>query len=215
MKRLAIFDLDGTVLSQNSWQQFFWWSLRRWPSAAPALLGRLTWRKMGGCSSLRLRAAALKRLRGATLDEVAEIAQQVFESRLRQTIRSQARIEIESVRRAGFQPVLATAAFDFLVGPIAKELEISEVVASRVRSTDGVCDGTFAEPETRGARKMAALQRHFEGSEIDWVNSRAYSDDLEDAPMWSLVGDPIMVAPPTSRVVMPPQGVRLLTWRDD
>ncbi len=211
--RLAIFDVDGTVLRGNSWQEFFWWAAREWPVAAPVLLGGLALRKLRRLEPRTLREIALGRLRGLRRDEVEDVGRRVFGQRLQGQIRRAARVEVARRRAEGFVPVLATGAFDFLVAPIAEEIEVQEIVCTRLAYDGARCTGRIHEAETRGEAKAAAVRERFEGRPVDWEKSRAYSDDGEDAALWGLVGVPIMVCRPERREA-PPKGVEAIVWPD-
>ena len=193
--RLAIFDLDGTVLRCNSWHVFYVWTLRNHPGRAPGLLLRLVARRMRMIDGHVLRAAALRSLAELDAAAVARIGERVWSERLFGCVRAEARREIERAHAEGMTLVLATGAFDFLAEPIAASLGITEIVCSRVAFAGGKCLGRIDGPETRGAIKAETVRARFAGQPIDWAGSRAYSDDVEDAPLWALVGEPVMVAP--------------------
>ncbi len=212
--RLAIFDVDGTVLRGNSWQEYFWWTVREGRAAAPGLLGRLVLRKAGLLSARALREAALRPLRGLKEDEVAAVGRRLFDERLRKQVRGAARAEVERVRKDGFVPVLATGAFEFLAECVAEELGVTEIVCTRLEYEGGRCAGRIHGAETRREAKAAAVQDKFAGRAVDWAGSRAYSDDAEDAPLWALVGDRVMIRPMGGRGRSQPDGVRVLEWSD-
>jgi len=192
--RLAIFDLDGTVLRCNSWHEFYGWTVQRHPLRAPALILRLAARRLRLIDGRNLREAALRSLVGLDAEAVARIGRKVCEERLLGGVRPVAGREIARARAEGATPVLATGAFDFLARTLGTSLGISEVVSSQLAYANGRCLGRIEGEETRGAAKAEKLRAHFAGREIDWAASRAYSDDVEDAPLWSLVGEPVMVA---------------------
>jgi HAD-superfamily subfamily IB hydrolase, TIGR01490 len=211
--RLAIFDVDGTVLRGNSWQAFFWWAVGEWPGAAPGLLARLAARRLGLMTGEGLRAAAVLGLRGRTRAEVEEIGRRIFRERLASQVRSAARAEVERVKREGFVPVLATGAFDFLAERVAEELGVADVVCTRLEYEGEVCAGRIRGVETRREAKAAAVRARFAGGAVDWAGSRAYSDDVEDAPLWALVGAKVLVCP-DARKRTAAEGVTVVVWPD-
>lgn len=192
--RLALFDLDGTVLRGNSWQEYFWWTLRQRPGLAPGWLARLVLRRARLLGADDLRRAALQPLCGCDAGAVEVLGRRVFDERLRALIRPMARREIARCAAEGGEPVLATAAFDFLAEPVAAELGIREVVGTRLEYIGGVCQGRWLEPEPRGPAKAVAVRNHFAGRTVEWARSRAFSDDLIDRPLLALVGEPVLVA---------------------
>lgn len=192
--RLAIFDLDGTVLRGNSWHEYFWWTLQAHPTAAPGLLARLALRRGRLISSHTLARATLRPLRDQDSAAVAEVGQRVFAERVRALIRPAARREIARAVADGCEPVLATASMDFLAAPVAAELGIREVIATRIEFSAGKCQGRWLLPEPRGLAKAEAVRAHFAGRPVEWAQSRAFSDETVDLPLLGLVGEPVFVA---------------------
>jgi HAD superfamily hydrolase (TIGR01490 family) len=210
--RLALFDLDGTVLRGNSWHIFYWWALRRWPLRAPGLLVLLFLRRLRLIEARTLQQAALRALAGADPATINAIGRQLFAKRLRELIRPAAKQEIARRFAEGHQIVLATAAFDFLAAPIAEELGVKQIIATRLEFAGGVCAGRSVFPEPRGVAKAEAVRAHFNGGSVDWRGSCAFTDEREDLPLLGLVGDPVFV---TSARVRPddlPANVRVENW---
>jgi len=147
--RLALFDLDGTVLRGNSWHEFFWWTVRQRPALAPQLLMLLAVRRARLIAARTLQEGALRSLRGMEPAEVAALGRRVAEERLRPQIRAAARREIARSIAEGLVPVLATGAFDFLVQPLAEELGVAEIVCTKLEFKDGRCLGRIAGAEMR------------------------------------------------------------------
>ena len=210
--RLALFDLDGTVLRGNSWHEYFWWTMRGRPALAPGLLARLALRRIGLMRADVLRAAALRPLNGLEAAAVAALGARVWTERLRAQVRLAAREEIARVRRDGCEPVLATGAFDFLAEPVAAELGVREIVCTRLDYAGDICLGRVAGAEARGRAKADAVRAHFAKREVDWMRSRAYSDDVEDAPLFALVGESVLVARGAIRPVSLLANVKVADW---
>ena len=212
--RLAIFDVDGTVLRGNSWQEYFWWAVRRWPRQAPGLLVTLAGRKLGLVQARALRDAALRPLRGMSREDVGAVGRVIFENVLKGRIRAAARAEIARARAEGFVPVLATGTFHFLAEPIAQELGVEATVCTGLEFAGEECRGCIGGAETRGAAKAAAVAARFSGRMVNWAGSRAYSDELEDAPLWAMVGDAVLVCAAGCRPAEAPERVRVVEWAD-
>jgi len=210
--RLALFDLDGTVLRGNSWQLYFWWLVRRRPVQAPGLLARLVLRAAGAGSGRALREAALRPWRGADTTELAAVGRQMLDERLRAEVRPVARREIARAIADGCEPVLATAAFDFLAEAVARELGVREVVCTRLEFAEGKFAGRIAGPELRGEAKAAAVRTRFAWRDVDWAASRAFSDDAEDGPLFTLVGEAVFIARGAMRPAGLPANVRAVDW---
>jgi putative phosphoserine phosphatase/1-acylglycerol-3-phosphate O-acyltransferase len=210
--RLALFDVDGTVLRGNSWHEYFWWTARCRPGLAPGLLARLVLRRAGLLSARTLQHAALRPLRGLNAAAVQQHGRRLGAERLHGMVRPAARREMAQRRAEGCTLVLATGAFDFLAEPLAAELGVEEVVCTRLEFVGGLCTGRIAGAEARGQTKADLVRARFAARAVDWAQSRAYSDDWEDAPLFALVGQPVFIAPGWTRPAGAPSTLQSADW---
>jgi HAD superfamily hydrolase (TIGR01490 family) len=208
--RLAIFDFDGTLLGGNSWQLFFWWSVRHQPARAPRLLLGLALRRLRLVSERFLQEQVLAAWRGRTRDEMAALGRRVYAERLGARLRPAALRELADRRAAGYEVVLVTGAFDFLVAPLVQAQGITRWAATPLVFADGRCTGRIDGPALRGPEKRRALLALAAGAPVAWADSCAFGDALEDLPVLELVGEPVLVhagaGPP--RGLPPAVGVR-------
>lgn len=186
--------------------------MRSRPSLAPGLLARLVARQARLISARALQQETLRSLQGLDRTAVAEVGRRVFEERLRACVRPVARAEIARWVAAGYEPVLATAAFDFLAQPIAVELGVREVVATALAYSGGVCLGRTIEPEPRGVAKAEAVRSRFASRTVDWSGSCAFSDEWDDWPLLELTGEPVFVNRRAFRPARLPREVRVVDW---
>lgn len=210
--RLAIFDLDGTILAGNSWHEFFRFELRRRPARAPLLACGWLLRRLRVWPGVRLRELALGGLRGCSAEGVALLGEQVYRERLAPLVRRRAREEIARRREAGCEIVFASGAFDFAVAPLARELAVRSVVASRVAVRDDVCLGHYEGPERLGVAKAAAVREMFAERDVDWEGSCAFTDAVSDAPLLELVGERVFVVNSQPPPAFLPPGTRVEEW---
>lgn len=207
--KLAIFDLDGTVLRGNSWRVYFWWMVCRRPRHTAGLLCALARRAVGLLDGRGMREAALAPLRGLDASAVRAVGVELVARRLSAQIRPRARQEMARCATEGYEPVLATGAFDFVAEVLAAELGIRKVVCTRLEyGGDGLCAGRIQRTETRGRAKAEAVRAMFERQSVDWEGSCAFSDDMEDAPLFALVGRPVLV----TRESKAPEGIEVANW---
>jgi len=60
--------------------------------------------------------------------------------------------------------------------------------------------------------KAEAVRARFSDRRVEWEVSRAFSDAIEDEPLWSLVGEPWLVVGPATRPQGLPATIRVVDW---
>jgi putative phosphoserine phosphatase / 1-acylglycerol-3-phosphate O-acyltransferase len=106
-----------------------------------------------------------------------------------------ARLLIEEHHAEGRTVVIATTTPYDLVAPLAEQLGIDDVIATRYRVTDDAYDGTIDGHFVWGRGKLAAVREWAARNQIDLRDSWAYSDSYFDAPLLGYVGHPVVVNP--------------------
>jgi putative phosphoserine phosphatase/1-acylglycerol-3-phosphate O-acyltransferase len=106
-----------------------------------------------------------------------------------------ARVLIEQHRREGRIVAIATTTPFDLVEPLAEELGIHDVIATRYGVRGDAYDGTIDGPFVWGRGKLVAVRRWAERRGVDLGASWAYSDSWYDAPLLGAVAHPVAVNP--------------------
>lgn len=210
--KIAIFDFDGTLLRGNSWQLFFWWTMRRHPRRAPALLVGLVLRQLGLLSARRLKEQVLTGLRGLREETVEQLGQDFFQQVLASRLRQVGLQEIGACREAGCAIVLISGAFDFVVKPLVDAENIPYWRATRLQYEQGRCTGRILGPELVGEAKPEAVRTLFADRKVDWPDSRAYGDEPTDLPVLSLVGRPCYISSGRPVPLALPPGCSVVEW---
>jgi putative phosphoserine phosphatase/1-acylglycerol-3-phosphate O-acyltransferase len=110
---------------------------------------------------------------------------------------------INEHREAGRQVVIATTTPYDLVKPLADWLGFDDVIATRYGvNADGTFDGSIVGPFVWARGKLVAVRQWAEANDIELAESFAYSDSVFDTPLLSAVGNPVVVNPDPSMVVM-------------
>ena len=109
--------------------------------------------------------------------------------------RTRARDLIAESRRAGVRQVLVSGALDFTMRPLARYLEVDDVIANRLEFKDGYATGKLRKPFIAGATKAQIMRDYARAHGVDLAESWAYSDSFSDFPMLTVVGHPTAVNP--------------------
>lgn len=199
-KVAAFFDLDKTIIATSSahayGREFFANGLISHGTALQLSLAKASF-MFGGHSDEQM-AATRQRLtamiRGWDVHKVRQITRDALHNVLTPTIYAEARELIESHKEAGHDVIIVSASAEELVQPIAAELGVDHIVATRLEVAEGHYTGDIlffctGESKAEAVRELA-LKRSY-----DLGASFAYSDSVTDEPMLSQVGHPVCVNP--------------------
>ena len=197
---LAVFDLDGTVISTNIVRQYAavvraTQPPHRWPAALAGIAGIVPGLlRAESRDRSELIRMVNRRYKGFRIEQLREVIAGGLGERIRSSIRPQARTLIDEHRAAGHRTVLVTGALEVLVEPLADLFD--EVVATRMDVTDaGVLSGYLATPPLVDEARANWLRKYASGIGADLGKSTGYGDSLADAAWLELVGEPIAVTP--------------------
>jgi HAD superfamily hydrolase (TIGR01490 family) len=197
---VAVFDMDGTLLSSNVVESYLWLRLPELDMAARArelgdvartLPRWLATQRKDRASFLRM---VYRRYEGASLAALDEIVDTELTSTVLTRLAPQAVRAIRQHREAGHRLVLITGAVRPLTRPIASLFD--EVVAADLSVDEfGRCTGHLDRPPLVGESRAAWLRHRAAESEWDLARSYAYADSASDLPLLRAVGRPVAIDP--------------------
>ena len=200
-KRVAFFDVDGTLLKSTIVHCYIWLRCAKLPFLLKQLwlIGFLPkivyYLVLDSISRSRFNAVFYRNYRGKRAAEMKALSTEMFERYLRPRIFSEAVSEIEEHKRQGTAVVLVTGSLDFIVQPIADYFAVDVVLAPQLQEENGRFTGELTTVPLIGAEKAKAVRNFAEQHEISLEASYAYGDGLSDLPMLECVGNPVVVNP--------------------
>ena len=210
--RLAVFDFDGTLCALNSYRALLGERLRSGLRSCMRIAPAVVLRQTGLLSSSALKNRLLDEFRGWSRARLNQLGESLYDSRLRPCLIPPAIAELRIRREKGFQLVVVSGAFDFLLAPFCAEHGITLYGCSQVGFDGDTCTGRIQGSEMLGETKRRFLARQFSRTPVDWDQSYAYSDELTDLPLLAMVGNPCFINGPDSMVVTHPR-LRRLDWQ--
>ncbi|MGI3785767.1 MAG: HAD-IB family hydrolase, partial [Janthinobacterium lividum] len=200
---VAVFDLDGTIMSTNVIEQYLWVRL---PELSPLdqvvemgeVLGRLpgyllTEQRDRG-SFLR---AVYRRYRGLDLAELEQRVDTTMTGFILDRVSPDAVRRIQEHRAAGHTTILITGAVSVLTRPLRELFDV--ILAAELGvDADGRATGYLATSPLVGESRAAWLRHYASVQGVDLAKSFAYADSHSDLPMLSTVGNPVAVSPDIS-----------------
>lgn len=193
----AFFDLDGTLVAGYTAATFYGDRLRgREVSPAEFLRTVVTAvdGELGG-DPTRVAHVAFSAMRGASEEAFADLGERLFRARIAGTIRRESRALVEAHHRAGHTVAVASAATEYQVRPVARDLGVEHLVCTRLVVEDGQFTGETDGPMLWGRHKASGVRAFARDHRIDLADSYAYGNGYEDVAFLSSVGHPTALNP--------------------
>lgn len=197
---LAVFDLDGTLLTANVVETYLWTRLpglstagqaREVLSLARSLPSMLLTERRDRGDFLR---QVYRRYRGADVRVLDELADTLLAPALLERASDAALQRVAAHRAAGHRTVLLSGAVEQLARPLAPMFD--EVVTARLAvDAEGRATGHLTAPPLVGEGRAAWVVRYAEVHGYDLAKSYAYADSHSDLPLLRAVGLPTAVSP--------------------
>ncbi len=189
----AFFDFDGTVISGYSAFAFVEEQIKRGhlsPRELVELLGAMASFGLGkmGFSAMMLGMAQF--LRGIREDSYAAFGQELFESHIARLIYPESRALVEAHLRKGHTVAIISSATPYQVEPAARDLNIDNVLCTRLEVEKGMFTGKVLRPTCFGQGKVTAAESLVEEFGADLDQSFFYSDSDDDIQLLERVGNP-------------------------
>jgi putative phosphoserine phosphatase/1-acylglycerol-3-phosphate O-acyltransferase len=189
----AFFDFDGTVISGYSAFAFVEEQIKRGhlsPRELVELLGAMASFGLGkmGFSAMMLGMAQF--LRGIREDSYAAFGQELFESHIARLIYPESRALVEAHLRKGHTVAIISSATPYQVEPAARDLDIENVLCTRLEVEKGMFTGKVVRPTCFGPGKVTAAESLVEKFGVDLEQSFFYSDSDDDIQLLERVGNP-------------------------
>jgi HAD superfamily phosphoserine phosphatase-like hydrolase len=194
--RLAVIDLDGTLLKGMNAERIFYLNLLvtghvgiiRMTGFLFSLLGDIV--RMGFRPAIGSNARIL---REKTPDEVRQWANAFGHVFLRKAVPDDLRNKILSLKQEGCRIILLSGSLQVLVDQLKERLEAEILIGNGVEVVEGRLTGRKTGIFPYGRMKLDALFQKIDAEGIDWANSWALADRKSDLPVLELVGHPVAV----------------------
>jgi HAD superfamily hydrolase (TIGR01490 family) len=199
-RTIAVFDMDGTLLSSNVIETYLWLRLHELgPRERLGELARVAAKVPRLIRAERAERAGFLRsvyrdYAGARITDLERIADEVLTSHVLERLSPDAVRRIREHRAAGHRTVLITGAIRPLTRPLVPLFDHIEAADLAV-DAGGVCTGHLVSSPLVGESRAAWLRDWAATNGLDLARSFAYADSHSDLPMLAAVGNPVAVRP--------------------
>lgn len=194
----AFFDMDKTIISENSGSIYFREGWERGEVGAWDLargVGAYLQYKLGALDIQSWTVEMLSGFKGRHEATMFEEGRALFERRMARRIYPEAARLIAEHIASGHVVAIVSGSIRYLVEPLAESLSVEHVLCTQLETVDGVLTGRCIEPVCLEEGKIHWLQGFIEEHEIDLARSWFYSDSITDLPVLDLVGHPVAINP--------------------
>jgi len=196
--RLAVIDLDGTLLKGMNAERIFYLHLLVRGHVGVLRMAGFLFTLFGDIVRLGFRRAIASNsriLRGVTPEEVRLWAHEFGNVFLRRAVPDDLRGKILSLKQEGCRVILLSGSLQVLVDQLRERLEAEILIGTDLEVVDGKLSGRKTGIFPYGRQKVEALYQKIDPGSIDWPNSWALADRRSDLPVLELVGHPVAVHP--------------------
>jgi len=194
--RLAIIDLDGTLLQGMNAERIFYMHLLVHGHVGVFRMAGFILSLFGDTLRLGFRKAIASNsriLRGRTPEEVRRWTAAFGQVFLRKAVPEDLRAKILSLKRDGCRVVLLSGSLQVLVDQLKERLEAEILIGTDLEVVEGRFTGRKTGIFPYGRMKLDALFQRIERRGVDWASSWALADRISDLPVLELVGHPVAV----------------------
>ena len=205
--KLAIFDFDGTLFSQEILPFFLshWgkskYSKVKYLKTYASLIPLYIKYKFGLKSNMsreQMKITAMEKFNyifdGMIESEIMEFfidCSKVIKDHLNETIV----FEVRKAQSEGYHTVLLSGTYYSFLKYIGEYVGFDTVIGTEIHFKNGIIDLTKKPKIISGVLKLEKTMEEFEGKSIDWDASEAYADSYSDLHILESVGEPVAVNP--------------------
>jgi HAD superfamily hydrolase (TIGR01490 family) len=194
--RLAVVDLDGTLLKGMNAERIFYLHLLARGHVGALRMAGFILTLVGDTLRLGFRRAIATNgriLRGKSPQEVRQWALDFGHVFLRRAVPEDLREKILSLKQEGCRIVLLSGSLQVLVDQLRERLEAEILIGTELEVVEGRLSGKKTGIFPYGRQKVEALFQRIDPAGIDWASSWALADRKSDLPVLELVGHPVAV----------------------
>jgi HAD superfamily hydrolase (TIGR01490 family) len=194
--RLALFDVDGTLVRGSS-ERLFWLYLARRGRQGPRqildyLLFLVRYLPTGGVLTIKKNKAYLSGLRAT---EVTALATEFVETRLVRRLYEPAVQRLKQHQRRGDRVVLLSGTLEPIARALGTHLGVRHVCATLCSERHGRFLPQPPETHPFGAAKLNLARQLALQLDVDLAQASAYGDSAQDLFLLEAVGHPVAVNP--------------------
>ncbi len=194
--RLAIFDIDGTLVQGSSERMFWRFLLARRRQGLRQLaayaLFMIRYVPVGGIHTVKRNKAYLS---GLDTGEIAELAEEFVRTRLLRELHAPAVERLNRHVARGDKVMLMSGTLQPIARSLARHLGAAEAWATLANERGGRYTANPPETHPFDVGKLVLARELARSAGADLAQAAAYGDSRHDLPLLRAVGEPVAVRP--------------------
>ncbi|MGR3319964.1 MAG: HAD family hydrolase [Candidatus Anammoxibacter sp.] len=200
MEKVAIFDIDGTLIKGISSERVFFRYLLAKKIIKYRDLLRFAWvliKKLFSFKGIYARKNKFH-LKGKSYELLAAEARKCFDEKISRYISSDGIAELKRLKQNGYKIILLTGTLDPIMECFKAYCNADEGIGTTLKTADGIVVGEIDGLYAYHTAKAEIVQKLAQGGNIDLSKSYAFANEVIDIDFMQLVGTPVAVNPDPS-----------------
>jgi HAD superfamily hydrolase (TIGR01490 family) len=212
----ALFDMDRTLVRVDTGTLYVRYQRDKGEAGVSDVL-RVAWWMLkytfGVIDAQRIAEQALRSFKGKHEQWLTETCEEWFVDYVREHVAAAGRGAVRRHLDNGDLVAIVTGATPYAARPLARELGIDHVVATRLEVDQGRFTGRVEQPMSFGAGKVLLAERLAAEHGFSLGDATFYSDSITDLPLLERVKTPIAINPdPRLRRIAQQRGWKIEAW---
>jgi HAD superfamily hydrolase (TIGR01490 family) len=190
-RKVAIFDVDQTLVQGYTERLFFRYLVRRRRLSLPRALAYLG----GAVCRLRDRFQDKGYLEGLPVEEVVGLARQCYREDIAPRLSPAGLACVLEHQAQGHTIALLSGSLSLLLAPLQEEVGADWLIATELQRQNGHFTGAIVGLHPRGPNKLRLLQELSRKQGFDLSQAYGYGDHIQDSYLFGSIGHPVAVNP--------------------
>jgi len=199
LRKVALFDMDKTLISRNSAELYIQWQRARGEATTwdqLKLSGWLLQYAVGWLDAPRVAERVIRGYAGTREQELRDRCDEWFMSSVEIFVSEAGQRAVERHKARGDLTGIVTASTLYASEPLKRKLGLDFVISTELELDDQGClTGRYVKPLCYGPGKVERVERLLRSYDLSLADACFYSDSITDLPLLEAVAERVVINP--------------------